>query len=82
MNKSYFESKQMINAVFSFCSLFASLYICPVLQTTEQRTKREQLKNKRQAILQARLAKVRQRKMKKAKIDGTEDEHREEENEG
>lgn len=53
-----------------------------MLQTTEQRTKREQLKDKRQAILQARLAKVRQRKMKKAKLDGTEDEQREEENEG
>ncbi|XP_029989841.1 coiled-coil domain-containing protein 174 isoform X2 [Sphaeramia orbicularis] len=42
-------------------------------QTTEQRSKRERLKEKRQAILQARLAKVRQRKMKKAKLDGTED---------
>ena len=53
-----------------------------MLQTTEQRTKREQLKDKRQAILQARLAKVRQRKMKKAKLDGTEGEQRAEENEG
>uniref|UniRef100_A0A8C3A4Y5 Coiled-coil domain containing 174 n=1 Tax=Cyclopterus lumpus TaxID=8103 RepID=A0A8C3A4Y5_CYCLU len=51
-------------------------------QTTDQRTKREQLKDKRQAILRARLTKVRQRKMKKAKLDGTEDEQREEENEG
>ncbi|XP_041638984.1 coiled-coil domain-containing protein 174 [Cheilinus undulatus] len=51
-------------------------------QTTEQRNKREQLKDKRQAILQARLAKVRQRKMKKAKLDGAEDEHIEEEKEG
>uniref|UniRef100_A0A8C3A4W6 Coiled-coil domain containing 174 n=1 Tax=Cyclopterus lumpus TaxID=8103 RepID=A0A8C3A4W6_CYCLU len=50
-------------------------------QTTDQRTKREQLKDKRQAILRARLTKVRQRKMKKAKLDGTEDEQREEENE-
>ncbi|KAM8757482.1 coiled-coil domain-containing protein 174 isoform 2-T2 [Acanthopagrus schlegelii] len=50
-------------------------------QTTEQRTKREHLKEKRQAILKARLAKVRQRKMKKAKLDGTEDEQIEEENE-
>ncbi|KAM7005772.1 coiled-coil domain-containing protein 174 [Tautogolabrus adspersus] len=48
-------------------------------QTTEQRNKREQLKNKRQTILQARLAKVRQRKIKKTKLDGTEDEQREEE---
>lgn len=52
------------------------------LQTTEQRTKREQLKEKRQAILQARLAKVRQRKIKKAKLDGTEDEPRDEGVEG
>lgn len=51
-------------------------------QTTEQRTKREQLKEKRQAILHARLAKVRQRKMKKANLDGTEVEPREEEVEG
>lgn len=42
------------------------------LQTTEQRSKREQLKEKRQAVLKARLAKVRQRKMKKAKLDGEE----------
>ncbi|CAL8382269.1 unnamed protein product [Boreogadus saida] len=33
-------------------------------QTTEQRGKRELLKDKRKAVLQARLAKVRQRKMK------------------
>lgn len=52
-------------------------------QTTDQRTKRERLKEKRNAILQARLAKVRQRKMKKAKLDGTEgDEQKEEENLG
>ncbi|KAM4740447.1 coiled-coil domain-containing protein 174 [Anableps anableps] len=51
-------------------------------QTTDQRTKRERLKEKRQAILQARLAKVRQRKMKKAKLDGTEEEEKEEENQG
>ncbi|XP_060925831.1 coiled-coil domain-containing protein 174 isoform X2 [Limanda limanda] len=54
-------------------------------QTTEQRNKRERLKGKRQAILQARLAKVRQRKMKKNKLDGTEeddgDEEKEEEDE-
>ncbi|XP_019941849.2 coiled-coil domain-containing protein 174 isoform X2 [Paralichthys olivaceus] len=50
-------------------------------QTTEQRSKRERLKEKRQAILQARLAKVRQRKMKKTKLDGTEEEDREEEKE-
>lgn len=64
---------------FSSVSFF---FICLLLQTTEQRTKREHLKEKRQAILKDRLAKVRQRKMKKAKLDGTEDEQREEENEG
>uniref|UniRef100_A0A3Q2DRB5 Coiled-coil domain containing 174 n=1 Tax=Cyprinodon variegatus TaxID=28743 RepID=A0A3Q2DRB5_CYPVA len=48
-------------------------------QTTDQRTKRERLKEKRQAMLRARLAKVRQRK-KKAKMDGTEEEEKEEEN--
>ncbi|XP_071351545.1 coiled-coil domain-containing protein 174 [Trachinotus anak] len=52
-------------------------------QTTEQRSKRERLKEKRQAILQARLAKVKQRKMKKTKLDGNEEaEREEEENEG
>lgn len=71
----------MINDTFSFTqSFFALLHL--LLQTTEQRTKREQLKEKRQAIIQARLAKVRQRKMKKAKLDGTEEEEQEEENEG
>lgn len=74
MYKTYIESKQMI--------LLISFYVCLVLQTTEQRTKRKQLKDKRQAILKGRLAKVRQRKMKKAKLDGTEDEPREEEDEG
>lgn len=72
----------MINSPFSFCSVFVLFYISPVLQTTDQRTKREQLKEKRQSTLHARLAKVRQRKMKKAKLDGTEDELREEEIEG
>ncbi|KAF7664288.1 hypothetical protein LDENG_00181240 [Lucifuga dentata] len=47
-------------------------------QTTEQRSKRERLKAKRQAMLQARLNKVRQRKVKKAKLDGSEEEQREE----
>ncbi|KAM9409021.1 coiled-coil domain-containing protein 174 [Pholidichthys leucotaenia] len=51
-------------------------------QTTDQRIKRELLKEKRQAILQARLAKVKQRKMKAAKLDGTEEEEKQEENEG
>ncbi|KAM3877841.1 coiled-coil domain-containing protein 174 [Diretmus argenteus] len=48
-------------------------------QTTDQRSKRELLKEKRKSALQARLAKVRQRKMKKSKLDGTEEEQREEE---
>ncbi|XP_034023479.1 coiled-coil domain-containing protein 174-like [Thalassophryne amazonica] len=51
-------------------------------QTTEQRTKRERLKEKRQAILQARLAKVRQRKGKKTKLDGAEEEQKHEKSEG
>lgn len=38
-------------------------------QTTEQRNKREQLKLKRKALLDARLAKVRMRKMKKSKLE-------------
>uniref|UniRef100_W5K3Q5 Coiled-coil domain containing 174 n=1 Tax=Astyanax mexicanus TaxID=7994 RepID=W5K3Q5_ASTMX len=38
-------------------------------QTTEQRNKREQLKEKRKALLEARLAKVRMRKMKKSKLE-------------
>uniref|UniRef100_A0A8C6LWF6 Coiled-coil domain containing 174 n=1 Tax=Nothobranchius furzeri TaxID=105023 RepID=A0A8C6LWF6_NOTFU len=50
-------------------------------QTTEQRTKRERLKDKRKAILQARLAKVRQRKKKKGKLDGTEEDENEKEEE-
>ncbi|KAM6928161.1 coiled-coil domain-containing protein 174 [Xenentodon cancila] len=51
-------------------------------QTTDQRTKRERLKEKRQALLQARLAKVRQRKKKKSKLDGTEEEEGVEDNQG
>ncbi|XP_023659891.1 coiled-coil domain-containing protein 174 [Paramormyrops kingsleyae] len=41
-------------------------------QTTDQRTKREKLKDKRKNLLQSRLAKVRQRKI--MKLDGTETE--------
>ncbi|MBN3274458.1 CC174 protein, partial [Polyodon spathula] len=43
-------------------------------RTTEQRAKREKLKGKQKAMLDARLAKVRQRKMKKLKVDGVEEE--------
>ncbi|XP_067907540.1 coiled-coil domain-containing protein 174 [Heterodontus francisci] len=42
-------------------------------QTMDQRTKREKLKEKRKAMLNARLAKVRQRKIKKLKGDEIED---------
>ncbi|XP_048878517.1 coiled-coil domain-containing protein 174 [Brienomyrus brachyistius] len=45
-------------------------------QTTDQRAKREKLKDKRRAVLQSRLAKVRQRKMKIMKLDVTETEER------
>ncbi|XP_037379496.1 coiled-coil domain-containing protein 174 [Talpa occidentalis] len=45
-------------------------------QTTDQRTKRENIKEKRKAILEARLAKLRQKKMKKSKEDGAEEEHK------
>ncbi|XP_057183800.1 coiled-coil domain-containing protein 174 isoform X2 [Triplophysa rosa] len=38
-------------------------------QTTDQRSKREQLKEKRKALLEARLAKVRMRRMKKGKLE-------------
>lgn len=38
-------------------------------QTTDQRHKREQLKEKRKAQLEARLAKVRMRRMKKSKLE-------------
>ncbi|XP_042195736.1 coiled-coil domain-containing protein 174 [Callorhinchus milii] len=42
-------------------------------QTMDQRSKREKLKEKRKAVLDARLAKIRQRKMKKLKGDGIEE---------
>ncbi|XP_064161237.1 coiled-coil domain-containing protein 174 [Anguilla rostrata] len=51
-------------------------------QTTDQRSKRDKLKEKRKALLQARLNKVRQRKMKGAKLDGTEEELAAEGNQG
>uniref|UniRef100_H3C4W6 Coiled-coil domain containing 174 n=1 Tax=Tetraodon nigroviridis TaxID=99883 RepID=H3C4W6_TETNG len=54
---------------------------CSALQTTEQRTKREQLKDKRKAILHATLAKIRKRKMKPAKLNGTEENEATEEDE-
>uniref|UniRef100_A0A8B9QMB2 Coiled-coil domain containing 174 n=1 Tax=Apteryx owenii TaxID=8824 RepID=A0A8B9QMB2_APTOW len=43
-------------------------------QTLDQRTKREQLKEKRKAALEARLSKLRARKAKKLKEDGLEEE--------
>lgn len=51
----------------SYLSPFLSLSFS---QMTDQRSKREQLKEKRKALLNAQLAKVRQRKMK-TKLDGT-----------
>lgn len=53
----------------------------PLFQTTDQRSKRERLKDKKKAILQARLAKIKQRKLK-AKGGVAEEEPLEEENEG
>ncbi|KAM4799902.1 coiled-coil domain-containing protein 174 [Urocitellus parryii] len=44
-------------------------------QTTDQRIKRENIKEKRKALLEARLAKLRQKKMKKSKEDGKEEGH-------
>ncbi|XP_068838541.1 coiled-coil domain-containing protein 174 isoform X1 [Capricornis sumatraensis] len=41
-------------------------------QTTDQRTKRENIREKRKAILEARLAKLRQKKMKGSKEGGAE----------
>ncbi|XP_058421714.1 coiled-coil domain-containing protein 174 isoform X1 [Diceros bicornis minor] len=45
-------------------------------QTTDQRIKRENIKEKRKAMLEARLAKLRQKKMKKSKEAGAEEENR------
>ncbi|XP_074861817.1 coiled-coil domain-containing protein 174 isoform X2 [Carettochelys insculpta] len=42
-------------------------------QTTDQRTKREHLKEKRKAVLEARLSKLRARKIKRLKEDGLEE---------
>ncbi|XP_075794877.1 coiled-coil domain-containing protein 174 [Pelodiscus sinensis] len=43
-------------------------------QTTDQRAKREHLKEKRKAVLEARLSKLRARKIKRLKEDGLEEE--------
>ncbi|XP_040424564.1 coiled-coil domain-containing protein 174 isoform X3 [Cygnus olor] len=43
-------------------------------QTLDQRTKREQIKEKRKAALEARLSKLRARKVKKLREDGLEEE--------
>lgn len=71
-------AESRLSACFSLLTFSFHL----VLQTTEQRTKREQLKDKRKAILQARLAKIRKRKMKPAKLDGTDGDLKAEDNEG
>ncbi|KAI5615011.1 coiled-coil domain-containing protein 174, partial [Silurus asotus] len=47
-------------------------------QTAEQRTKREHLKEKRKSVLEARLAKIRMRKMKKSKMEPGAEENDEE----
>lgn len=47
-----------------------------LVQTTDQRTKRENIREKRKAILEARLAKLRQKKMKGSKEGGAEGEDR------
>ncbi|XP_006901099.1 PREDICTED: coiled-coil domain-containing protein 174 [Elephantulus edwardii] len=44
-------------------------------QTTDQRAKRENIKEKRKAMLEARLSKLRQKKMKKSPEDGAEKEN-------
>ncbi|XP_075406191.1 coiled-coil domain-containing protein 174 [Tenrec ecaudatus] len=44
-------------------------------QTTDQRTKRENIKERRKAVLEARLAKLRQKKRKAPDEDGTEREN-------
>ena len=46
----------------SVLSLFYVVYLC--FQTLTQREKREKLQEKRKALLEARLAKVRERKLK------------------
>ncbi|XP_063283459.1 coiled-coil domain-containing protein 174 [Pelobates fuscus] len=51
-------------------------------QTEDQRLKRERLKEKRNAMLQARLSKLRQRKMKQIKGEGAEEERVQGEEEG
>ena len=53
---------QCIHEIFIY--LFISLLFIFCLQTKDQRTKREMLKEKRKAIKEAKLAKIRQRKMK------------------
>lgn len=52
-----------------------NILIFSSVQTTDQRTKRENIKEKRKAMLEARLAKLRQKKMKKSKEDGAEEEN-------
>ncbi|XP_074054576.1 coiled-coil domain-containing protein 174 [Macrotis lagotis] len=48
-------------------------------QTTDQRTRRENIKEKRKALLDARLAKLKQRKMQKGKDNRPEEQNAEEE---
>ena len=56
--------------------IYSKFLIFCYIQTTDQRTKRENIKEKRKAMLEARLAKLRQKKMKKSKEDGAEEENK------
>lgn len=57
------------------------MFFFPV-KTLDQRTKREQLKEKRKAALDARLSKLRARKVKKLREAGLEEEAQKLENKG
>lgn len=52
------------------------------VKTLDQRTKREQLKEKRKAALESRLSKLRARKVKKLREEGLEEEAEKLENGG
>lgn len=52
------------------------------VETLDQRTKREQLKEKRKAALESRLSKLRARKVKKLREEGLEEEAEKLENGG
>ncbi len=71
--------KQLHRSYFCQLCLHRSLYPIPILckhdespplpaQTAEQREKRQKLQDKRKALLQARLAKVREKKLKQKPV--------------